>query len=324
MWQATRSRGAALITALMVMAIVATLSTAMMMTQNLLIQESGLIKQNNQAYLDLQGVQGLVRLNLLTNWAKHKGHIYDGSLLFKTQAVGIDDTWQGRLYDANGLFNINWLEKSADIPYFAKLISLLDTNISSKMAMTLSKRVYEWMLANNNVGVYGTLNPPYQPAHQAFSSASELRLVSGFSAALLLKLTPYIVALPKASHWNINTAPSAVIASMMPKKEATLTNAAVIVHCRKKKLITSAKILQGCLTSLGAKNVSFPSGIVGFSSKYFILSGSLTMKDDHDIPIASLFKLNVAKATHVASVDSAGPAPASKVPPEITLLQQMW
>lgn len=137
-------------------------------------------------------------------------------------------TIKGCIFDMQGRFNLNNLVTGAgaiDPLYYGQLQRLL-----TALAINASKAeaIADWLDQDSETtgseGAeethYSGLDVPYRPANRAMVSISELKLVKGFNPADedemadLKVLLPHVAALPGVTMVNVNTATSAVIASI--------------------------------------------------------------------------------------------------------------
>lgn len=232
-----RQRGLALITAMLIVAIVASVATALALGQQIWLQQTANIVDRARADGLRHGAWRFAAIalakdakdnktdDLTEDWAKPLPILpVDGG------AIAIS------VVDAQGRFNLNNLVRgdapsAADIGVFKQL--LLITGLDPE----LSDAVVDWLDSNSAAQPGGAedvdyLNEatPYRAANQPFASVEELRLVKGFDEAALTKLRPYLTALPEPVTININTASSTVLAALVP--DLSLAAAEQIVNAR--------------------------------------------------------------------------------------------
>jgi len=127
----------------------------------------------------------------------------------------------GQIEDLQARFNLNNLviqgkASAADVAIFQRLLKALDLDLR------LVQPVVDWLDADiapqfpdgAEDDLYLKGSPPYRTANGLMSSASELRLVQGFSAEVYRRLAPYVVALPERTTINVNTAAFPVIMAL--------------------------------------------------------------------------------------------------------------
>lgn len=218
-----RSRGAALIMALLVVALVSAIALALMSQLQIDIQRSSLSFDADQAYLAAAGVRdwGIIEYDQIVANQKLQLPPPRWPVAMPTQTIP-DGAINGSLTSAQGRFNINNLYSSpqnsgpqsaisgAPQMLFTHLLQYVEPDLSSDQAKTLTGNVATWFTGNNNA-VYLQKQPPYLSSTNLMISPSELRLVDGFSADLVDKLSPYITALPVATPIDVNAAPKGLL-----------------------------------------------------------------------------------------------------------------
>lgn len=219
-------RGVALLTALVILAIAATLSVGMIWQREIDIRRTANIIQNDQALEYALGAEA---------WA---GQILRRDYLQQPQTTDLSQDWAlqlpplpvqggsitGRLQDLQGLFNLNNLVNAAGgvqpqfLQQFQRL--LLALNLDPQLAYAVA----DWESAGDQPlpggakdEYYSRLSPPYLTAERPMTSVSELLLVKGITPEAYLKLQPYVCALPTGgvpTAVNLNTAPPPVLMSL--------------------------------------------------------------------------------------------------------------
>lgn len=205
-------RGVALLTILLMVVIASVLATTMIAKQQRYIKETSIMLRQDNAYAAaLAGEKtaiALLKKDAKTNktdskkdvWAKPvpKIKIPQGHIQFK-------------IIDLSGRYNINNLHHSgqADLEqraFFERLLTQLG------LSSSLVEAVIDWQDQDSDTtGANGAEEDYYaamqiQPADQDFQSIDELRLVKGFTPNAIQALRPYIVAVPRYTKININTA----------------------------------------------------------------------------------------------------------------------
>jgi general secretion pathway protein K len=215
-------RGLAAVTAILIVAVAASAATLMLAQQSAMLDQTMLIASRAQA--ELYARAGL-------DWTR-------GTLLADPRAYdGLDEPWAqpvvglpieravvaGAIADEQGKFNLNNLvngtQKSPpDVLAFARLLA------SQGLAPELAEAVLDWIDPDSDLAgpggaedaYYLSLAKPYRAANQPMKQVEELYRVRGFDAAAVAKLRPLVTALPGRTAVNVNTAPAAVLAAMLP------------------------------------------------------------------------------------------------------------
>jgi general secretion pathway protein K len=231
-------RGVALLTAMLIVALVAIIGASMLSQMNLALHRSGNIWQSEQAWWYAVGIE-----NWLGKLLRQDAENSDIDSLDEAWAQPVDylpldgGALQGRLIDLQGRFNLNNLSGSdvdAAQEQFQRLIELV-ADTDQITARTIAASTRDWLDADINPTLpdgaeddyYLGLNPAYRTANTLMASASELRLVKGVTPAIYAALQPYICALPQRTAINVNTAPAPILATLAPELPASTGEALV-------------------------------------------------------------------------------------------------
>lgn len=225
-----RQRGAALIMALLLVAIVSAIATGLFYRQRILVQAATDQSFATQAYADANYAffWAQKRLTILSQAQKHQHKSASvWPLVLPEITVASGNSVSASLTPANGLFNINNLAQgaSAYLITFAQLIQQVDSRITENTAKQIALNTQQFMLPpqknTKQVNPYMKLMPPYQASQRMMMSASELRLVSGVDKTLYLKIRPLLIALPSNNvPIDVNAAPSMILAALLNNQNA--------------------------------------------------------------------------------------------------------
>jgi len=249
-YQRHKSKGVALITALLVTSIATITAVALASRQHLDIRRTANVLESEQAYVYALGLETVAK-KLLTQYTAATQDFDDPSMLYAPYTFPVDGgTISGNLIDMESLFNINSLldkdGKPDDIPKdrFERLLKsvLTDINEDTGRAPDLVNAVIDWIDENTETtfpggaedGEYLAKDKPYRPANRFMANATELAMVEGFTNELLYGITPdddqglggiaeeevepikgllsYVAALPRRkTAINVNTASDKVL-----------------------------------------------------------------------------------------------------------------
>lgn len=218
-----QQRGVALITAVLIAALVTATAVAMASRQQLDIRRTANLFDTDRAYLFALGGESFARMILADDRRKNN---VDGLDEFWAKEVTIPvegAVLSGKMIDQQGLFNLNNLvlddgkPSEPDIKRFEHLLTVLEMDVK------LARAVVDWIDPDIEPqfpdgaedDVYMQLNPPYRAANGWIASPSELVLVHGVSYADYQKLAPFVTALSVRSKLNINTAPPELLATVV-------------------------------------------------------------------------------------------------------------
>jgi len=217
-----RNRGVALVTALLVVAIAASLAAFVAFGQQLWLRQ-------------MQNMADRARADFL-----ERGAIAWASSAFADDTNASDnlgEAWarpiptlpvpggaiRGAVEDAQARFNLNNLwggeaPSQPDMDGFRRL--LVEVGASPDLADAL----LDWIDPDSQTTPPGgaedidylQLDPPYRAANQPLASIDELRLVRGFTPKVIEALRPYVTVIPVRTDVNVNTAPAPVVAALIP------------------------------------------------------------------------------------------------------------
>lgn len=225
-----KQSGVALITALLITALVTVAAVAMASRQQLDIRRTGNLMEADQAWQYALGVEAWARQVLVDDDAK------------RDTLIPLQDHWnvavpplpveggsvQGTVEDLQGRFNLNNVLKTDGTPdpTQVQMLQILLDNITAKddklsLPPFAADVVVDWLDTLPDVyrngaedGAYLGMEPvPYRAANRLMESPSELLALAGFSPRVVAALAPYVTALPPTPV-NINTAPEMVLMSL--------------------------------------------------------------------------------------------------------------
>lgn len=226
-----RHRGVALITALLVVALVTATAVAMASRQQLDIRRTANVLQRDQAYVYALGAEVMGREVL----GKDDAKIDDKEEDWAQSAISIPfqgGLLSGVLEDLQGRFNINNLVKNGvrspwDVERFKNLLKLIKENSEDREIWKdaepgdLANAVTDWVDQDNEPQAGGAEDNdylqgprPYRAANAPMTSISELLLVRGFTGPIYQQVAPWVSALPVRTKINVNTAKEYVIRAL--------------------------------------------------------------------------------------------------------------
>lgn len=271
----TSQSGVALITALLVVAIVTVIATGMATRQQLDIRRSGNVLDHDQAYMFALGVETWARSILIQD--RRDNTVDNLSEIWATELPPLSvegGNVSGRIVDMQGRFNINNLVKDGkpspmDVLRFERLLKSL------KLNPTLSQAVIDWIDGDSETisgdgaedSEYLGHTPPYRAANNIINSVSELRLVKGFTTDAVGRLEPFLSALPAYTPINVNTAPPEII--MILADGLTEADAKSMIEDRGTKGYAD---IQKFITSPTIKSRNILADGLGITSDYFTVN----------------------------------------------------
>jgi general secretion pathway protein K len=126
-----------------------------------------------------------------------------------------------RIEDPSGRFNLNSLVRQG-APNEAALAQFKRLLLGLQIVAPYAERLVDWLDADQEPnGAYGAednqyllMQPPYRTANRAITDVSELRLLLEMTEADYQRLLPFVSALPADATLNVNTADARVLASL--------------------------------------------------------------------------------------------------------------
>jgi general secretion pathway protein K len=209
----TREQGVAVIMVMLVLAIVAITTAALVKRHQFNQAMTSQIIHLGQAKAHIQGAEHWAHLLLQqdqrNNNTDHLGEAWAQIVLPMPVEQGFVS---GQIVDLQSKFNLNNLVKGdetngASLAVFQRLLDHLELNPQ------LSTHLIDWLDSNLETGqgtledaYYLNLPAPYRSANQRLLDVSELALVRGFDANAVNQLKPFVAALASTSKINVNSA----------------------------------------------------------------------------------------------------------------------
>lgn len=236
----SRQRGVALLIALVIMAIAATLAIGMAWDISLDQHRTANLIQGDQAMEYALGAEAWAEQILrrdMQNPQQQSGTTGNSVNLTQDWAMQLPPlpveggTVTGHMQDLQGLFNLNSLvgaaTQSVAFVQFQRLLTALnlDSGIANAVLDWVNTGEQPHLPGGAKDETYSRLQPPYYTAERPMTSISELLLVNGVTPDVYRKLEPYVCALPLTSNnsttnpnpvssINVNTAPPVVLMSL--------------------------------------------------------------------------------------------------------------
>lgn len=274
----------AVLTALLVLALAATLATAMIWNRGLGIVRTATLTQGDQAYAYALGAEAWAGEILRRDWQQNNGAATNLSQNWALQLPPLPvDGGQinGKLEDLQGRFNLNNIVtangtvQAPALQQFQRLLTALniDPNVANAVADWMTPSTVPTNPGGAKDDFYTRLMPPYLTAARPMTSASELQLINGITPQVYARLSPYVTTLPTQTPVNVNTASAAVLQSLDPNGGI---NGDEVVQRRG---------TQGFAAVTGA-NGAFPTinvapGAADVKSNYFLLTAGVDIGTTH-------------------------------------------
>lgn len=281
----SNQQGMAIISALLIAAVVAVIAAGMLTRQSV---------STRALEADQQRVQG--------RWVLHGGLEISRQLLWDARQrdplTRLDQPWaqrlnaqgfDGRLEDEQGKFNLRNLVANervdeAQVQAFQRLCALI--GISAGLSQRISQRVigsYPYLLntqiaentASKNAFDSGRATSPnasrkpQNPKLPMLRSVDDLRSVEGVNDAVIGKLAPYLTVIPATTWLNGNTATAPVLAAYVPGLSLERAQALINERDAGRWFINRGDFVN----RLRMPNLELTSVKVGITSDWFRLRG---------------------------------------------------
>lgn len=306
---ASNQCGAALITALLVVALATATAVAMTADRHRDLRRTANLLHGDQAYVHALGVEDWARSVLARDGRAdaERGQRLDSLREAWAQPLPATEipggSVRGRIEDLQGRFNVNNLAaadaSAAPLRYFRRLLAGLD------LEPGLADRIADWVDADMDARVpHGAEDLQYlrgarsrRAGNGPLGHVSELRAVAGVTPQVYARLAPHVTALPELTAINVNTAPPAVLAALGESVAERLD--AVLARRESAPFATVAEFLEAAgleeTDSASGTATSEIATLVGVSSGYFAVHGDARI-DRLQVQLDS----TVARAAHGA------------------------
>lgn len=197
----------------------------------------------------------------------------------KLEGEDSDATLTGQISDAQAKYNINNLAFNGvidknEVAVFSRLLRnlQLDASLSQKLAISIA----ETQAKVKKVEGDGKTDPP--PVVQSkvqflsFNYIEDLLSVPGYSPAIIEKLKPFVIALPKKSKINVNTTTAQVLSARLGN--VSLSDAATIIARRDRAYFRSfVEFKNNFPTMIDDSETDF----ISCDTSYFVIHGKVKL-----------------------------------------------
>jgi|GEM_PF-6479979 len=265
-------KGAALIVALLISAIIATLSTIIVYQQRIRIKQASEMLAVDKASLSLNSIAMRASDYLVAQandsvGSKGVGAKFQFKIPYSdlnTNNIQVDSI----LEDEHALYNINLLLDRKNINTFISLLLEVIPDIQYSQAAGIANQIiaYQQSIAN------------YQESKLGFSNIREIMLVPSITEDIYNYLAPYITAFPDSkSKINLNTVIPEVLSVVYPGLNQGQLDQLVSCRDNYAPFASSSDWGQQCGDLVKGASAELP---IGFSSEYYQLRAVLTVDGD--------------------------------------------
>ena len=221
-------RGAAVITALLTVALVAGLASALVADYGAGLESLAGRRDQAQARWLARGAVDWGRNVLSDDRRRTRVDHLGEPWAIRVPPMAVEDgEVGGELKDLSGLFNVNNLApggkaSEADADAFVRLAGV--AGITAVEATEIARRIADWidsdglsiLTGGDEDGEFRALGASQRPPDGPLAHIDEIVAIPGIAADALDRLRPFLVALPAPSRINANTAGAEVLHAIIP------------------------------------------------------------------------------------------------------------
>ena len=218
-----KSRGVALITAMLITALATMLAANLAWDNALDVRRTMVLLHRDQAIQVALGAEswviGILHQDLEDSQTDHLGEIWATELpglpIEGGEVFGAVQDLQGR-FNVNNLIDDRGGVDEDSLEQFRRLLNALglDQRFAGIAADWLDNDLDASFPDGAEDSIYTGMIPPYRAANQTLTSVSELAALEGMDRLTFTTLQPHITALPGRTDINVNTATPAVLQSL--------------------------------------------------------------------------------------------------------------
>lgn len=291
-----RQRGVALITVLLVVAVVTVVCAGMIARQQLSIRSSANLLDVRQAWQYALGGETLAKA-LLKQDARggdprqgvdHLGEAWAKPL----QPFALDDggVLTVRIEDPSGRFNLNSLVSQQQVNELAvsRFRRLL---LRLSIVTPYAERLADWMDSDQDPtgdqgaedNQYLLAKPAYRTPNRRLQDVSELRLLLGMTEADYRRLLPYVSALPSDAALNVNTAGAMVLSCLADGLTPDMAQGVIQARGKEGFATVDAFLAQPTLAGQGIDGQGLAVG-----TEYFQVISEVHMGDRRQVVVSNV------------------------------------
>ena len=218
-----RNQGVALITAMLIFALVTIVATNLKWDNSLDVRRTFVMLNRDQAIQVALGAESwimeILRQDLEDTTTDHLGEIWASDL----PGLPIDGGEVfGAIVDLQGRFNINNLIDDQGKVHEESLEQFRRLLIALELDPRYAGVAADWLDVDQDASfpdgaedpIYTGMMPPYKSPNTTLTSVSELAAIDGMDKGVFRVLEPHVTALPGRTTINVNTATAAVLESL--------------------------------------------------------------------------------------------------------------
>lgn len=292
----SRQRGVALITVLLVVAVVTVVTAGLIARQQLAIRSAANQMHVRQAWHYAQGGETLAKAILFRDLREGDrqnpvDHLGEGwARPFAPFKLDEGGELRVRIEDPSGRFNLNSLVRQGQ-PNEVALQQFRRLLLRLQIEEPYAERLKDWIdLDQDPTGAYGAednqyllLPPPYRTPNRPMADISELRLLLNMRDEHYRRLAPFVSALPSEVALNVNTASPMVLSSLADGLSPEMAAELVAVRGFQGFRDLQAFLSQPMLAGLGLQGEG-----LSINTQYFQVISEVTVGDRRQVLVSQL------------------------------------
>lgn len=291
----SRQRGVALITVLLVVAVVTVVAAGLIARQQLAIRSAANQLHARQAWHYALGGETLAKAILFRDLRQGDRNApvdHLGEAWARLPPFPLDEGGQlrVRIEDPSGRFNLNSLFRDGQpneiaLQQFRRLLLRLE------ITEPYAERLKDWIDQDQDpTGGYGAednqyllLQPPYRTPNRALGDISELRLLLGMRDEHYRRLAPFVSALPPEVPLNVNTASPMVLSALADSLSPEMAEQLVAVRGLQGFRDLQAFLSQPVLAGMGVQTEG-----LAVNTQYFQVISEVNIGDRRQVLVSQL------------------------------------
>ncbi len=293
-----RQQGVALITVLLVVAVVTIVCAGMIARQQVSIRSSANVLDTRRAWQYALGGETLAKAVLKRDaragapgqTGDHLGEAWARPM----QPFALDEggVLNVRIEDASSRFNLNSLVQQLQVnelavTRFRRLLLRLG------IVAPYAERLVDWLDSDQEPtgsegaedNQYLLAKPAYRAANRRLQDVSELRLVLGMTEADYRRLLPYVSALPADAPLNVNTAGAMVLSCLADGLAPSVAQGVVLARGSTRFASVEAFTSQPALAGQGIDGQG-----LAIATQYFQVISEVRMGDRRQVVVSSMHR----------------------------------
>ncbi|MES0875115.1 type II secretion system minor pseudopilin GspK [Sinimarinibacterium thermocellulolyticum] len=278
-------RGIALITAVLVVALAAMASTAILVSANIAIRRTANLQESELAWWYAAGVESWIKSVLERDLEDNAIDALTDMWAQQVDYLPVDEGFaRGQVIDLQGRFNLNNLgtpdtaEYEQQLRVFVRLLGLVGA-ADEFQARAIAAAIRDWIDADREpTGADGAedndylrLDVPYRAGNRMITSVSELLAIRGITPEIYQKLAGVVSALPQTGvPINVNTAPLPVLFALAAGPRPAIETFAAERLKKPAEDVQALFNLEGGYTAEDA-----PSAMMSVNSRFFMLRSEI-------------------------------------------------